>query len=184
MSRLACPEDPGVALHVVQRGRWRAPCFSADADRLAYLGALSRAAARTGTAVHAYALMGNHVHLLVTPRRAGGASELMRATAAHYARHLAEAYEHEAPVWEESCDATPVHSRRYLLSCMRYIELNPVRAGLARDAAMYGWSSYRANAEGGDDPLLTQHSAYCELGRSRAERCAAYRALFGPGPFR
>jgi REP-associated tyrosine transposase len=178
MPRLACPEEPGVALHLVQRGCGRAPCFSGARDRLAYLEALRECAARSACAVHAYALMGNHVHLLVTPAQAGGASRLIRRAADRYGRHLAEAYGHEGPVWEERFDGSPVRVRRYLLACMLYIELNPVRAGLVRKAGAYRWSSYRANAEGGDDALVTPHPGYCALGRSRKERCAAYRSLF------
>jgi len=129
-------------------------------------------------AVHAYALMGNHVHLLMTPVRAGAAARLMPAIAASYARHLAAAYGHEDPVWEEAYDASPVHARRHLLACMRYIEENPVRAGLAARPGAYPWSSYRANALGEDDALLTPHPHYYSLGRSPDARRAAYAALF------
>jgi REP-associated tyrosine transposase len=177
MPRLACPEDPGVALHLVHRGRDRAPCFSGTADRLAYLQALRDAAADNRCALHAYALMGNHVHLLVTPARGRGGSRLVDALALGYARHLVEAYGHEAPVWDERYDATPVHPRQYLLRCMGYIELNPVRAGIVAEARAYRWSSYRANAEGAEDALLTPHPAYAALGRTRETRCAAYRAM-------
>jgi REP-associated tyrosine transposase len=180
MPRLACPEDPGVALHLVQRGRGRAPCFSGPADRIAYLDGLRDAARRSACPVHAYALMGNHVHLLVTPGCEGGAGELMRSAAEGYARHLARTHGHEAGVWEDGYDGTPVHARKYLFACMRYIELNPVRAGLVREAAAYRWSSYRANAQGEENALVTPHPVYFALGRSREERCAAYRALFGP----
>jgi REP-associated tyrosine transposase len=178
MPRLACPEAPGVALHLVQRGRGRAPCFGAAGDRIEYLDALREAALHALCRVHAYALMGNHVHVLVTPARSGGASELMRAAAERYARHLAAAYGHEAGVWDERYDGTPVHARQYVLACMRYIELNPVRAGMVREARAYRWSSYRANAEGAEDGLVTPHPAYSTLGRSGEERRAAYRALF------
>src|SRR6266705_5530301 len=122
--------------------------------------------------------MGNHVHLLFTSVREAGAARLMPAIAARYARHLATAYGHEDPVWEEPYDASPVHARRHLLACMRYIEENPVRAGLAAHPGAYPWSSYRANALGEDDDLLTPHPHYCSLGRSPAERRAAYAALF------
>jgi len=178
--RLACPEEPRVALHVVQRAL--RPCFSGARDCLAYLDALAGCAARDACAVHAYALMGNHVHLLVTPAREGGATRLLSSTAGRYGRHLAEAHGYEGPLWEERFDGTPVHARRYLLACMRYIEANPVRAGLVRDAGAYRWSSFRANALGADDALVTPHAFYCALGRSRAERCAAYRALFARAP--
>ncbi len=178
--RLACPEEPRVPLHVVQRGL--GPCFSGARDCRAYLEALSGCAAAGACALHAYALMGNHVHLLVTPAREGGATRLMRSTADRYGRHLAEAYGYEGALWEEHFDGSPVHARRYLFSCMRYIESNPVRAGLVRDPGAYRWSSFRANALGEDDVLVTPHPFYYALGRSREERCAVYRALRIPAP--
>ena len=153
MARLACTSLPGVALHLVQRAD--DPC--ARADYLARLGVL---AARHGCALHAYVLMGSHAHLLLTPARAEAAPAFMEGLGGTF-------------------DASPVHARRYLLACMRYIELNPVRAGLARDPADFRWSSHRANALGQADPLLTPHPTYLALGRGGAERCAAYRAGFG-----
>lgn len=156
MARLACTSLPGVALHLVQRGaRAQAP-----ADYLARLGVL---AARHGCALHAYALLGSHAHLLATPARAEAAAAFMEGLGGEF-------------------DATPVHARRYLLACMRYIELNPVRAGLVRDPADYRWSSHRANALGEADALLTPHALYLALGRGRAERCAAYRDGFELAP--
>lgn len=149
MVRLACPQQPGVPLHLVLR--------DAAADRVACLERLRGAA---GCAVHAYVLMGTHAHLLLTPEIAQGAQLLLRALGAREA------------------DATPVFTRRYVLACMRYIELNPVRAGLVRHPALYRWSSYRANALGEADPLLTPHALYCALGRDGEERRAAYRAGF------
>ena len=177
--RLACPEEPRVALHVVQRGL--SACFSGSADFLAYLDALSACAQRGACAVHAYALMGNHVHLLVTPARAMGATLLLRSTAERYAQHLVEAHGYEGALWEKRFDGTPVRARKYLFACMRYIESNPVRARLVREAGAYRWSSFRANALAKDDALVTPHPWYCALGRSREERCAAYRALFRAG---
>ncbi len=147
-------------------------------DRAAYLEALRECAARAGCAVHAYALMGNHVHLLVTFVRAAGAARLIPAITAGYAHYLAEAYGHEDRIWEETYDASPVQARAHLLACMRYIEENPVRAGLAAHPGEYPWSSYRTNALGEDDALLTPHPHYCSLGRSPEERRAAYAAFF------
>jgi putative transposase len=145
MARLACPQPPGVPLHVVLRGA---------------RAALPEAVRASRCAVHAYALMATHVHLLLTPLCADGASAL--------ARHLGAI----------DLDASPVLARRYLLACMRYIELNPVRAGLVRHPAEFRRSSYRANALGEPDALVTPHAAYCALGRSAEERRAAYRASF------
>src|SRR2546421_6998746 len=177
MPRLACPEEAHATLHVVQRARERRACFSCAGDRAAYLEALRECAERERCAVHAYALMGNHVHLLFTAARAAGPARLMPAIAQRYARHLA-AYGHDDSVWGEPYHTSPVHARRHLLACMRYIEENPVRAGLAAHPGEYPWSSYRANALGEDDALLTPHPHYYSLGRSPDERRAAYAALF------
>jgi len=182
MPRLACPEEPHATLHVVQRARERRACFSCAPDRAAYLEALRECAEREHCAVHAYALMGNHVHLLFTPVRANGAARLMPALAASYAKHLVAAYGQEEALWEEPYDASPVHARRHLLACMRYIEENPVRAGLAVHPGAYRWSSYRCNALGEDDALVTPHPHYYSLGRSPVERHTAYAAVFALTP--
>jgi len=177
MPRLACPEEAHATLHVVQCGHGRFACFSRARDRAAYLDALRECAARAECAVHAYALMGNHVHLLLTSTRPRGPSRLMTGISASYARYLSDEYGHEGEVWEPY-DASPVHARRHLLACMRYIEENPVRAGLAPSPEAWRWSSYRCNALAEDDALVTPHPHYCSLGRSPAERRAAYAALF------
>ena len=182
MPRLACPEEAHATLHVIQRGRGRRACFSCARDCTAYLEALRGGCRRQGCAIHAYALMGNHVHLLFTSVRAGGPARLMPDVAARYALYLSGEHGHEEPVWDERYDASPVHARRYLLACMRYIEENPVHAGLAASPGGWRWSSYRANALGADDPLLSPHAHYCSLGRSPAERRSAYAALFAAAP--
>jgi putative transposase len=178
MPRMACPEEAHATLHVVQRGRGRRPCFSCAKDRAAYLDALGECSVRQDCAIHAYALMGNHVHLLFTSRRAAGAARLIPAVAAIYARYLAGEYGHESPVWENPYDATPVHARAHLLACMRYVEENPVRAGLAPSPGAWPWSSYRANALGEADALVAPHPHYFSLARSPESRQAAYAALF------
>ena len=158
MARQACPQQPGVALHLVQRGS--AACFCGAAGRLAYLERLRRCSAPLECPVHAYVLMGNHVHLLVTPGRADAGTDLLRELGAS----------------QGELDATPVLAPRYLLQCMRYIELNPVRAGLVSHPADFRWSSYRANALGKEDPLVTPHPCYYALGRTPQARRAAWRA--------
>lgn len=169
---------PGHTLHVAQRGCGRAPCFSGEADRAAYLEGLARHAAASGCAVHGYVLMGNHVHLLLTPARADSVAWLLHHLGDHYTRHLDAAHGHTAPVWDERPEIRPVFPRRYLLGCMRYIEMNPVRAGLVVRPGDYRWSSYGANALGAMDALITPHAFYYALGRTAAERQAAYRELF------
>jgi len=173
----------GFPLHLVQRGRRGEACFQAESDCMAYLRALGDCAMRLECAVHAYVLMGNHVHLLVTPARAGGAARLLRGLAE---RHELEGAAAAAPAYGRpgngrdfgGTSVSPGYARRYLFACMRYIELNPVRAGFVRHAAQYRWSSYRANALGGEDPLLTPHALYYALGRTPEARRAAYRVLF------
>jgi len=178
MQRPLCPEIPGHPLHVIQRGRLRSACFVADEDCAAYLGWLGKYAASLGCSVHAYVLMGNHVHLLLTPSRAGSIVNLMRSLGERYARYVSEVQHRDDAPWEERFDAYPVNVGRYLLSCMRYIELNPVRARVVAFPGEYRWSSFRANALGQDDSLLRPHSFYCALGRTAESRQAAYRALF------
>jgi putative transposase len=166
MARQVCAQQPGVALHLVQRGRQA--CFYGEEDRLSYLELLRMACARLECPVHAYVLMGNHVHLLATPARANGGSLLMR----------------ELGAYADDCDATPVASSRYVLHCMRYIELNPVRAGLVAHPADYRWSSYRANALGWQDALVTPHPCYYALARTPQARCAAWGARIERTPTR
>ena len=178
MPRTICPEIPGHPLHVIQRGRLRTACFFSDEDCAAYLGYLSQYAAGYTCAVHAYVLMGNHVHLLLTPSREGGVARLMRSTCEHYARYADTLHRLDGALWEERFEAFPVHAGRYLLACMRYIELNPVRARVVASPGQYRWSSYHANALGRGDALVTPHAHYCALGRSAGMRQAAYRALF------
>ena len=172
------PEIPGHPLHVIQRGHLRAACFFGEEYCVAYLRWLGRYAARLGCSVHAYVLMGNHVHLLLTSSRAGGVAGLMRTLGQRYARYVSEVHHREGALWDDSCEAVPVHVGRYLLSCMRYIELNPVRAGVVARPGEYRWSSFRANALGQSDALLTPHAHYCALGRGAESRQAAYRAFF------
>lgn len=178
MLRPLCPEIPGHPLHMIQRGRLRSACFFGDEDCLAYLGWLGRYAADISCSIHAYVLMGNHVHLLLTPSRAGGAARLMRCLSEHYADYVHNVHRRDVVLWEDRYEARPVHVGRYLLSCMRYIELNPVRARVVAWPGQYRWSSFRANALGQSDPLVTPHAHYCVLGRSPDARQAAYRALF------
>lgn len=171
-------ETPGHPLHIIQRGHLRAACFFGEDDCTAYLDWLGRYAASSGCSVHAYVLMGNHVHLLLTPSRAGGVANLMRSLGERYAAYVDATYHRDAPLWEDRYGAAPVHVARYLLSTMRYIELNPVRARVVARPEQYRWSSFRANALGQNDALLTPHAHYCALGRDAGSRQAAYRALF------
>jgi putative transposase len=172
----ACPAH--VPLHVVRRGAGRAECFFGERDRAAFLRWLARYAARFECSVHAYVLMGNHVHLLATAAGAGGIAGLLDRLCARHDRYASERLGRASRLWEEGFEASAIHVRRHLWACMRYIELNPVRARLVRHPGAYRWSSYGANALGSEDALVTPHAFYCALGRSAEARREAYRRSF------
>jgi putative transposase len=168
---------PGIAQHVIQRGNDRKPCFFGELDYIRYLQALRELSMREHCAVHAYVLMTNHVHLLVTPDARGQVSRMMQALGRHYVRYVNDRYRRTGTLWEGRYKASLVDSDSYLLSCYRYIELNPVRAWMVAEPRNYRWSSYRANALGVRDPAIRAHPSYLALGDDAATRRAEYRAL-------
>lgn len=168
----------GQPLHLIQRGNNRSACFIDDRDRAFYLRSLRDASTRTGCAIHAYVLMTNHVHLVVTPADAMSTARLMQAVGRRYVRHFNDRYDRTGTLWEGRYRSMPIDSERYFLACSRYVELNPVRAGLVRQPASYPWSSFRCNANGNTDPIVTPHAVYEALGALAAVRQASYRALF------
>lgn len=178
MPRRSRSDLAGFPLHVIQRGNNRTPCFFSEGDRLAYLNWLGRYALEHGVAIHAWVLMTNHVHLLLTAPAPANASRLLQALGRRYVRHVNDTYERTGTLWEGRFRACAVHAEDYLLACMRYIELNPVRAGIASDPGGYRWSSYRGNALNLADPLLTEHPLFIRLGRTAVDRARAYRDLF------
>ena len=169
---------PGAPLHLVQRGHNRNACFFEEADYRAYLTWLGEALKKTGCALHAYVLMTNHVHLLLTPPDAQAAAQMMVSLGRRYVQYINRTYQRSGTLWESRYKASVVQSEHYLLLCQRYIELNPVRAGMVDDPAEYHWSSYRANALGFDDALLTPHPLYLAIAQAPEERQQSYRALF------
>ncbi|MGA8051792.1 MAG: transposase [Burkholderiales bacterium] len=168
----------GLPLHIVQRGNNRSACFFGPEDCHAYLYWLRRDAERFGVRLHAYVLMTNHVHLLLTPERPEHASGLMQALGRRYVRNVNRKYERTGTLWEGRFRACGVHAEDYLLACMRYIELNPVRAGLVTSPELYRWSSFGRNGMGKDDTLLSEHALYTALGNAPLARQMAYRTLF------
>lgn len=163
--------------HVIQRGNDRQPCFFTDVDRVRYLQDLREIALREGCNVHAYVLMTNHVHLLMTPAASGQVSRLMQSLGRRYVRYINDRYLRTGTLWEGRYKSSLVDRETYLLHCYRYIELNPVRAHMTADPLDYAWSSHAHNAFGHDDPLIHPHPAYLALGSTDAERQGAYRAL-------
>jgi putative transposase len=167
-----------VPLHIVQRGHNREPCFFAEEDYQAYLYWLGEALKKEHCALHAYALMTNHVHLLITPKKAEAVPRLIIALGRRYVQYINTTYRRTGTLWDSRYKSSLIQAETYLLACMRYIELNPVRAAMVDDPAHYRWTSYRPNALGQANPYLTPHSLYRSLGREVEERRAAYRALF------
>lgn len=169
---------PGLPVHAVQRGRSREPVFYEDSDYRAYLDWLREGAERYQCAIHAYVLMTNHVHVLATPADAEGISRMMQYVGRRYVPYINYHYGTSGSLWEGRYKASLVQEEGYVLTCMRYIELNPVRADMVNHPREYRWSSYRANGEGREDALITPHEVYAALGRSANQRREAYRALF------
>ena len=165
-------------LHVIQRGNNRQAIFFCDEDYRLYRDWLSQAAAQYGVAVHAYVLMTNHVHLLATPLKPESLPRMMQSVGRRYVRSVNIRYRRTGTLWEGRYRAAPIDSDAHFLACSRYIELNPVRAGIAAAPAAYPWSSYHRLAGRALDALVTEHDLYVALGAGPAERRSAYAALF------
>lgn len=169
---------PDLPLHVIQRGNDRTPIFGGPDDLAFYRRCLAHAACDRAVAIHAYVLMTNHVHLLVTPSCATGVPKMMQSIGRIYVQYFNREYRRTGTLWEGRYKAAIVDDEQYLLTCMRYIELNPVRARMVPTPGEFRWSSYRANACGAADDLVTPHVIYRRLGPSPEVRQIAYRELF------
>lgn len=169
---------PGHTQHIIQRGLNRQACFFTPADRRLYRDLLQEAATRYNCHVHAYVLMTNHVHLLATQLQPCGISFMMQRLAQRYVRTTNRNYRRTGTLWEGRYKAGLIDTEAYLLTCMRYIELNPFRAQMVAHPSDYAWSSYRHNADGMTDLVITSHPLYLQLGQDQATRCHAYRELF------
>jgi putative transposase len=167
----------GHTYHVVHRGNNRQRCFSGPLDYVLYQNYLMDALLRYGVQLHAYALMGNHVHLLMTPESPEGISRVMSLLANRFVQFVNKHYGRTGSLYEGRHRACVITDQRYLFLCYRYIELNPVAARIVDRPAAYFWSSYACNALGVGDELVTPHPEYLGLGSSRKHRCDAYRAL-------
>lgn len=169
---------PGVPQHIVQRGHNREPCFYASDDCSRFRSDLHDAANANQVAIHAYVLMTNHVHLLATSGQEYGVTHMMQDLGRKYVRYINNTYRRTGSLWEGRFKASLVDSEAYLVTCMRYIEMNPVRANMVQHPAEYAWSSYGANAQGKTDKLITPHPLYFQLGADHEARLHAYRELF------
>jgi len=175
LPRFVIPDQPQ---HVIVRGNNRSEIFCADADYQFYLEKLQLACDKHGCEVHAYVLMTNHVHLLITPREEISLSKTLQMLGRYYVQYFNYSYQRTGTLWEGRYKASLIDSTAYLLTCMRCIELNPVRAGMVSHPSEYPWSSYHFNALGQPNDLVMPYLEYLRLGKTDEARQAAYRELF------
>ena len=168
----------GYPMHTILRGIDRSAMFFEESDYRYFLECLREAAAEESVAVHAYVLMTNHIHLLMTAAGDSGVPGTMKRVGQRYVQHVNRTYLRTGGLFEGRFRSSLIEADNYLLACYRYIELNPVRAGMVSSPEDYPWSSYRANALSVADPVVTPHPLYSELATSDGRRLAAYRGLF------
>jgi putative transposase len=168
----------GLPVHIIQRGNNRQPCFFAEDDYRFFLDHLGKLAKRFRCSLHAYVLMTNHFHLLLSSDISNGPSLLMKFLGQRYVQYVNRAYKRSGSLWEGRFRSSLVQTQHYVLGCYRYIEMNPVRANMVKHPIDYPWSSYAANATGKKLEWLTPHGEYLALGSDESKRLAAYRGLF------
>ena len=175
-----CPA--GYTQHIVQRGNNRCACFASEHDYVAYAHWLAEGAKKYNISIHAWVMMTNHTHLLVTPNDDNTVSLMMQYLGRHYVRRFNSVYNRTGTLWEGRYKSSLVDNDRYALACYRYIENNPVKANMVATPAEYRWSSYHANARGVNSKLITSHPCYEQLGKSKQARIRVYSKLFdNPG---
>jgi putative transposase len=174
-ARIALPNLPQ---HLIQRGNNRDICFFTDEDYQKYLEWLGEAAEKNDCRIHAYVLMSNHVHLLLSAERAAAPGSMMKSLGQRYVQYINRTYRRSGTLWEGRYRSCPVQEETYFMACQRYIELNPVRAGMVAQPGQYAWSSYRANADGQENPLVTPHRLYLAIAKDAETRCLSYRDFF------
>lgn len=168
----------GMPLHIVQRGHNRQACFFSENDYLAYLHWLDEALKKEDCSLHAYVLMTNHVHLLITPEKGESVSRVMIGLGRRYVQYINKTYKRTGTLWDGRYKSSLIDADNYLLLCQRYIELNPVRAAMVSDPADYVWSSYRHHGLGVTNRYLSPHPLYLALDQTPSARQSNYRDLF------
>jgi putative transposase len=181
MARLPRLTVPGYPHHIIQRGNNRQAIFSGPKDYELLLGLIDEHARKQHVAVHAYVLMSNHFHLLATPETEQGIPQMMQAVGRRYVRNYNLSQGRSGTLWEGRYRSTLIQAERYLLACMVYIDLNPVRAGMVAEPADYPWSSHQHYVGRRTDKLITPHPLYWELGNTPFARDEAYGALVRAG---
>jgi putative transposase len=181
MARLARVNVAGYPYHIIQRGNNRQCIFTSDAERETMRQLLAENARRFDVAIHAYVLMDNHFHLLVTPNGAVGLSPMMQSVGRTYVRYFNDRHQRSGTLWEGRYKSALVQTERYLMACMIYLDLNPVRAGIVSRPQDYSWSSYAHYAGMRNDNLVTPHALVWELGNTPFDRESRYRELVQHG---
>lgn len=175
LSRIVLPNQP---LHIMHRGNNRQDIFESEEDMARIIEDISHSLSKTDCYLHAYVIMSNHLHLLITPKDKAQLSQFMQSMANRYARYFNATRNRTGTIWEGRFKSSLVDSEHYLFTLYKYIEMNPIKAGMVEDIASYPWSSYRHNALGETDPLITEHPLYSELGDTTALCNARYQTLF------
>lgn len=181
MARLPRLTVPGYPHHIIQRGNNRQAIFAANADYEALLAMIEEHSRKSGIAIHSYVLMSNHFHLLATPETVEGIPQMMQAVGRRYVRYFNQRQGRTGTLWEGRYKSTLIQAERYLLACMAYIDLNPVRAGIALEPGDYPWSSHGHYVGLRNDRLVSPHPLYWELGNTPFARDAAYADLVRSG---
>lgn len=169
---------PGIPWHIIQRGNNRSACFYAEDDYRYYLNTIREQANKYDCAIHAYVLMTNHVHLLLTPEKNNSVALMMKHLGQRYVQYINRSYRRSGTLWEGRFRSCLTQDETYVLLCYRYIEMNPVRANMVVHPREYPWSSYCVNAEGKYYSLISPHELYLGLGTTSAEQQANYQSLF------
>ena len=178
MPRRARITMANVPHHIIQRGNNRSACFYTSDDYFRYLDWLEKYSIEYGCRVHAYVLMTNHVHLLITPDGNDGLAKMMKCLGQRYVQYINRTYCRSGTLWEGRFKSCITREDEYVLSCYRYIELNPVRAHMVEHPGEYFWSSYRANAQLERNEMISPHDAYLALGICNEDQQRQYRELF------
>ncbi|WP_207916239.1 MULTISPECIES: transposase [Gammaproteobacteria] len=178
MARKPRQSDIGIPLHVIQRGNNKTKCFLESMDFATYINWLRKYKEKYDVSIHAWALMNNHVHLLCTPQKNSAVSKMMQFLGTRYVRYFNTKYGRTGTLWEGRFKSFPVYSDLYLLTLYRYIERNPVAAGIVNTPEEYEWTSYKSNALGFKSKLITPHQKYLELDNVDNERRQKYQELF------
>ncbi len=175
LPRIVIPNQP---LHIMHRGNNRQDIFKSEDDMIRIKEDTEQSLTKANCALHAYVIMTNHLHLLITPKDKANLTLFMQSMANRYARYFNTKYQHTGTMWEGRYKSCLIDSEHYLFTLYRYIEMNPVRAGMVKTPADYRWSSYQHNALGETDRLITEHIRYKGLAINAEERYANYQQMF------